>query len=147
MNNEYKCIEDDKSTVLWIMLIMLILFGLLVFLMMRMRLFFNKKDKEKEEAPDIALQTSIELVGPPQAQTDQIKRTAQKKKSTLTIITDAERKNGKQVSFEGKKLNGPIKNNKLFKNEIIETIGQSISPYQIPKSALKSNKNIEQPNP
>jgi flagellar basal body-associated protein FliL len=65
MNNEYKCIEDDKSTVLWIMLIMLILFGLLVFLMMRMRLFFNKKDKEKEEAPDIALQTSIELVGPP----------------------------------------------------------------------------------
>lgn len=60
MDSEFHCKEDDHEAIFWIMLIVLLFFGGIVFLAMRMRIFFKKKEEPENLETGRDLQQSID---------------------------------------------------------------------------------------
>jgi hypothetical protein len=104
MDSEFHCLEDDHETIFWIMLLVFCFFGAIVFLMMRMRIFFKKKEpvENLETVEDLASPVDIDA-GP--------KRSSKPK---LTIVTAGDRRKGRKMTINGMKLNRALKvrNNK-----------------------------------
>lgn len=99
MNANFQCLEDDHQTIFWVMLLILCFFGVLIFLTMRMRLFFKKDD------PSDHLETNEDL----RDSADKFEEQKTHQKPKLTIVTAGQRRKGKRTTIQGMRLNKALK--------------------------------------